>query len=77
MFYWKLREVAGAVLEALMMGVGFTDEEKEYVRGLHGGDTNQLRLLHYPAMVDDVGREGKQSRLGAHTDFRYGCSFKV
>ena len=52
-----------------MMGVGFTEEEADYVRKLHTGDTNQLRLLHYPAMAQDAGH---QSRLGAHTDWRYG-----
>ena len=52
------------------MGVGFTEEEADYVRSLHNGDTNQLRLLHYPpAMAQDVGHD--QSRLGAHTDWRY------
>ena len=57
-----------------MMGVGFTEAEAEYVRKLHDGDTNQLRLLHYPAMSQDIGQYGNQSRLGAHTDFRYGRS---
>ena len=61
-----------------MMGVGLTDEEADYVRGLHNGDTNQLRLLHYPpAMIaQDVG--GDRARLGAHTDWRYGSlSFEL
>ena len=57
-----------------MIGVGFTEEEADYVRKLHTGDTNQLRLLHYPAMSQDMGQDGNQSRLGAHTDFRYGRS---
>ena len=70
-FYWRLSEVATALREALMLGGGFTEEEADYVRRLHKGDTNQLRLLHYPAMAQDMGN---QSRLGAHTDWRYGRS---
>ena len=61
-----------------MMGIGFTDEEADYVRGLHNGDTNQLRLLHYPpaVMAHDMDM-GEQARLGAHTDWRYGSLFST
>ena len=47
------------------MSVGFSEEEADYVRKLHTGHTNQLRLLHYP---QEVGQHGDHSRLGAHTD---------
>lgn len=73
-FYWRLNDVAREILEALIIGVGFSKEEASFVRKLHTGHTNQLRLLHYPAMSQDVGPGGDQSRLGAHTDWRYGRS---
>ena len=53
------------------MSVGFSEEEADYVRKLHTGHTNQLRLLHYP---QEVGQHEDKSRLGAHTDGRYACS---
>ena len=74
LFYWKPNDVATGILEALMMGAGFNKEEAKIVRKLHTGHTNQLRLLHYPAMSQDVDDGGDQSRLGAHTDWRYGRS---
>lgn len=58
------------------MSVGFNKEEADYIKQLHTGHTNQLRLLHYPPMSQDVGQNGDQSRLGAHTDWRYGRSLK-
>ena len=67
------------------MGIGFSEEEAGYVRKLHTGHTNQLRLLHYPAMPQQIGHDYRavpqqvghdegHSRLGAHTDWRYDCS---
>ena len=56
------------------MSLGFNHEEADYVRKLHTGHTNQLRLLHYPAMPQGASESGDQSRLGAHADWRYGRS---
>ncbi|CAF9917161.1 hypothetical protein IMSHALPRED_003480 [Imshaugia aleurites] len=67
--YWKLSDVATAILEALILSVGFSEEEAKYVRKLHNGHTNQLRLLHYPTMPHDFPQYEDQSRLGAHTDW--------
>lgn len=68
-FFWRLKEVADMILEALIMSLDLTVQEAENVRTLHSGHENQLRLLHYPQIKGDL-LQGNESRLGAHTDWR-------
>ena len=66
--FWRLNETATAILDLLIMSVRFNAHEAEYVKRLHSGHNNQLRLLHYPP----IRRRMDLSRLAAHTDWRYG-----
>ncbi|CAF9918244.1 MAG: hypothetical protein HETSPECPRED_003710 [Heterodermia speciosa] len=69
--YWRVNEIAVAVLDALIMSLELNVEEADYVRKIHTGHANQLRLLHYPPMPRDAFKAEEHSRLGAHTDGRY------
>ena len=69
--YWRLNDIASIILEALIKGAGFSEDEATYVRGLHTSHHNQLRLLHYPSMPQGTSDLNDQPRLGAHSDWRY------
>ncbi len=59
------------ILDAMIMSLGLSEEEGEYIRSLHSGHNNQLRLAHYPPVpTEQIDRE-VLSRLPAHTDWRY------
>lgn len=68
--YWELNKVALAILDALLMSLDLSDEEKQSLRALHTGHENQVRLLHYPPVLDDAAKHAGVHRLGAHTDWR-------
>ncbi|KAF2731974.1 putative leucoanthocyanidin dioxygenase [Polyplosphaeria fusca] len=68
-FYWELHRAAMVTLDALMMGLELSDEEKRSIKGLHSGHDHQLRLLHYPPIGVERLKDTHASRLGAHTDW--------
>ncbi|KAL4758793.1 isopenicillin N synthase family dioxygenase [Aspergillus foveolatus] len=51
-------------LIALGMGLG-----EDFFLEYHSERTNQCRLLHYPAVEEELLRAGKAERIAAHTDF--------
>ena len=59
------------ILDALICSLGLTEEEAEYIRNLHSGQNNQLRLLHYPPIPEELLQNEYQTRLGEHKDVRY------
>lgn len=59
-----------AVLDALIMSLELSEQEQNYVRNLHTGHDNQLRLLHYPPATQSQSKDLRQSRLGLHQDWR-------
>ncbi|KAH8732164.1 putative leucoanthocyanidin dioxygenase [Phaeosphaeriaceae sp. PMI808] len=64
--YWKLHKIAQDLLDALIMSLDLTEQEAESIRSLYTGHDNQLRLLHYPPILN---ASHEFSRLGAHTDW--------
>ncbi|KAH6604788.1 flavonol synthase flavanone 3-hydroxylase [Trichoderma cornu-damae] len=54
------------LLRLVALGMGL---EKEYFVNHHKNKDNQIRLLHYPAVEEDLLRQGKAERIAAHTDF--------
>lgn len=59
------------VIEELMMkliarGMGLDDN---FFNDFHKDKTNQCRLLHYPAVEEELLRVGKAERIAAHSDF--------
>ena len=75
--FWRLNETSMAILDTLIMSLKLSEEEGAYVRKLHSGHNNQLRLLHYPPVPRDLLENRTQSRLGAHTDWRYVTPFST
>lgn len=59
------------ILDAMIMGLGLSGPEGEYVRSLHSGHGNQLRFSHYPPVPIDKLVEETLTRLPAHTDWRF------
>ncbi|KAL4895259.1 hypothetical protein BDV59DRAFT_199935 [Aspergillus ambiguus] len=43
--------------------------DESYFLEYHRDKTNQCRLLHYPAMEEELLRQGKAERIAAHSDF--------
>ena len=69
--FWRLHETSNAVLEALMMSLSLTNDERNTIGALHTGYSDQLRLAHYPPVsTAELSREDL-GRLPAHTDWRY------
>jgi isopenicillin N synthase-like dioxygenase len=54
------------ILRAIAIGMGL---EETYFHGYHERQDNQIRLLHYPPVEEEVLRGGKKERISAHTDF--------
>lgn len=44
-------------------------QDTEVLVRMSQGDTNHLRLLHYPAHPASVFEKGEKERLGVHRDF--------
>lgn len=65
-FYWKCRAVELEILRALALGMGLAENFFEY---FHSKADNQTRILHYPAIEEDVLLKGTKKRINAHTDF--------
>lgn len=67
--FLRLRQLSLGILEALIMGMGVTEEESAIIREQHLGPTGQLRFLHYLAMEPNQQLLNKANRLPAHTDW--------
>ncbi|PVH90423.1 putative leucoanthocyanidin dioxygenase, partial [Periconia macrospinosa] len=67
--FWELNKTSQLILEALIESLRLPDAEANAVRALHSGHDNQLRLLHYPPIVDAMIDDESIGRLGAHTDW--------
>lgn len=68
-FYWRLEELAKAVLLAFGEGLNLTESEMEKMLTLHSGHNNQLRLLHYPPVPAEWLEKTIVARMPAHTDW--------
>lgn len=54
------------LLRAIAIGMGF---DEKYLWEYHTKKDNQVRLLHYPPVEEELLRGGKMERIAAHTDF--------
>ncbi|KAL1862502.1 hypothetical protein VTK73DRAFT_6878 [Phialemonium thermophilum] len=54
------------LLRAIAIGMGL---DEEFFYPYHVNRDNQIRLLHYPPVEEELLREGKMERIAAHTDF--------
>lgn len=68
--FLRLRQLSLGILDALVMGMGFTEEESAAIHKQHLGPTGQLRFLHYLAIEPNQQVVDKVNRLPAHTDWR-------
>ena len=59
-----------AILEALMLSIGLSEQEAVTLRELHSGHNNQLRLSHYPPVPKEMSKIDYLTRLGEHSDLR-------
>ena len=66
-FYLECFDVAGDILRAIALGIGLEDED--HLLKLHGGQNNQLRLLHYPPVPAEALESKRMARMPAHTDW--------
>lgn len=69
--YWELHKTSMRILDAIIMALGLSESEGEYVRSLHSGHGNQLRFSHYPPVPIERLDEEILTRLPAHTDWRF------
>ncbi|KAJ5387881.1 gibberellin 20-oxidase [Penicillium cosmopolitanum] len=69
-FFTRFFEVCSGMEEVMLrtiaVGMGL---EKNFFLDYHQNKTNQCRLLHYPAVEEDLLRLGKAERIAAHSDF--------
>ncbi|KAL3464764.1 hypothetical protein BJX64DRAFT_254289 [Aspergillus heterothallicus] len=66
-FYWECDRVGREILQAIALGLNL--EDIDHLTTKHGGNDNQLRLLHYlPVPTEDLRTE-RVSRCAAHTDW--------
>lgn len=54
------------ILRAIAIGMGL---DETYFHSYHARADNQIRLLHYPPVEEELLRGGKKERIAAHTDF--------
>ena len=69
-FYWECNKVACTFLDAIALGIDLSKSEIEYVKKLHSGHNNQLRLLHYPPIPAEMLDTQVLARMPAHEDWR-------
>ncbi|KAL2837931.1 hypothetical protein BJY01DRAFT_220460 [Aspergillus pseudoustus] len=66
-FYWDCDRVGRDILRAIALGLDL--EDIDHLTRKHGGNNNQLRLLHYlPVPAEDLENE-RVGRCAAHTDW--------
>lgn len=65
-FYDACFQAEVQLLRIIAIGLGL---DENYLLDFHRGKNNQCRLLHYPAVEEELLRMGKAERIAAHTDF--------
>lgn len=69
-FFTKFYDVCYAaeleILRLIALGLGL---KEDYFIPFHENKDNQIRLLHYPPIEENLLRQGKAERIAAHTDF--------
>ena len=68
--FHRLRRLSLGILDALVMGIGVTEQEHATIIEQHIGVAGQLRFLHYLAMDVPQRIREEVDRLPAHTDWR-------
>ena len=59
------------ILDALLIGLKLTDEERQQVKDGHTGKYNALRLAHYPPMPSEELANDEVTRIAPHKDWTY------
>lgn len=67
--YDDLHNATLRILSALSQALQLSSADEEYLRSLHTGQNNQLRLLHYPEVDVDKLMTGALCRMPAHQDW--------
>lgn len=65
-FYETCYTVELELLRLIAVGMGL---DESFFLDYHKKKDNQLRLLHYPPVEEELLRRGKADRIGAHSDF--------
>ncbi|KAF3483550.1 oxidoreductase, 2OG-Fe(II) oxygenase family [Arthroderma uncinatum] len=65
-FFQINHKVGQDILRALAVGM---DMDENFFESYHTMQDNQIRLLHYPPVEEELLRQGKKERIAAHTDF--------
>ncbi|EFR03380.1 flavonol synthase/flavanone 3-hydroxylase [Nannizzia gypsea CBS 118893] len=65
-FYEINHGVGQEILCAVAIGMGL---ERDFFESYHTMKDNQIRLLHYPPVEEEMLLQGKKERIAAHTDF--------
>ncbi|CAG9988095.1 unnamed protein product [Clonostachys byssicola] len=65
-FFDECYEMELKILRAIAIGMGLDDD---FFIDYHRKRNNQIRLLHYPPVEEELMATGKVDSIGAHTDF--------
>ncbi|KAL2849706.1 hypothetical protein BJX68DRAFT_94847 [Aspergillus pseudodeflectus] len=65
-FFDTCSDLETLMLRLIALGMGL---DEHFFLDYHQDRTNQCRLLHYPAVEEELLRLGKAERIAAHTDF--------
>lgn len=65
-FIEQCTQLTYQVLSALAIAL---ELDEDFFAAKHDSEQNTFRLLHYPALKQDEGREHNEKRAGAHTDY--------
>lgn len=65
-FFDACHAIEQLMLRTIAIGMGL---EESFFLNFHTEQTNQCRLLHYPAVEEELLRLGKAERVTAHSDF--------
>ena len=67
--YWNMHQAALRILDALCLALELSDEDRKHLIGLHTGQNNQLRLLHYPPVAAEKLAQQVVGRMPPHQDW--------
>ncbi|KAL9105846.1 MAG: hypothetical protein Q9227_009054 [Pyrenula ochraceoflavens] len=65
----RLSAVSLAILEALILGMNLSTEDKNVLRQMHTPVEHQMRLAHYLPMSPEHRKDPNKIRLAPHKDF--------
>ncbi|KAF4946631.1 hypothetical protein F66182_18580, partial [Fusarium sp. NRRL 66182] len=68
-FFWELEHLSSEILNALCLGLETDEETVKYLRSIHTGQQNGLRLIHYPAALESTIDRASTTWCPTHTDF--------